>query len=631
MQGWDHQQNERRNAMRNLLIDARDQKFVLHEMLNIGQLAETSTYAHLSREMIDASLNAALELAANESYPIMAEADREGCRLEKGDVHVPTCYHRLKQHYDKAELASAYLPGAIGGHGYPMSLWTPLFEDFVHNLGFLWPWASPLSMTGSIAIAGTEEQKRKYLPGLIAGKWGSAIAFTEDQAGVDDIARQTTLAVKQSDGSYRIRGTKPTVTNGDSDLFENMVLGVLARIEGAPADASGLSLFIVPKYIVNPDNSLGPKNDYTVSRAENKLGLHGSPTVCLNFGENNNCHAELIGESGKAMDMFLGSLLKCTFYGAVSTGIASAAYLHTLDYAKRRVHGVRLPEMQDPYAERVPIICQPFVRQRLLWMKSYVEGMRALVYYGCLCLDKASTDASEREKWSGINDMLFPIYRHYAAEKAFRVAETAVKMHGRNGYFHECPVHQFMRDIIPIGWWEGDAGANNLYYLTQLLGQRDGQDFANLIAEMKRILEEYGDMENTKDLAPDFRQRVSLLGEVVLYFADCFKEGKVLVPISNGLPFIHFMGDICLGWMLFWQAGIATRRLAEIIQEHRIDSKDTVRVTEFIGQSKQAAFYDAKIHTARYFIKNVLPGVDGLASALKSGDLSVMTIRDDAF
>jgi alkylation response protein AidB-like acyl-CoA dehydrogenase len=619
--------------MYNLLIDQRDQKFILHEMLNIGQLCETDCFGHLTAETIDASLQAALELAVKESYPIMAEADREGCTLENGEVRVPRCYHRLKEHYDQAELASSYLPEALGGHGYPMTLWTPMFEDFVHNLGFLWLWASPLSITGSIAMIGTQDQKKKYLPNLVAGRWGSAIAFTEEQAGVDDIARQAATAVPQPDGSYRIQGLKPTVTSGDSDLFENMVLCVLARIEGAPQDASGLSLFIVPKYLVNPDGSLGPRNDYTVAGLEQKLGLHGSPTVALDFGRNGNCYGELLGPSGQAMAMFLGSLLKCTFYGAVSTGIASAAYLHTLDYTRKRIHGAHISELQNPDAQPVPIIAQPFVRRRLLWMKSHVEGLRALVYYGCMCLDKANagTDAAETEKWSGINDILFPTFRHYAAEKAFQVAEMSVKMHGRSGYYNDYPVHQFMRDIIPIGWFEGDAGANNLFYLTQLLGQRDGQDFANLLGEMKHTIEEFGSAEGLADLAGDLNKRVDLLGATGLFFADCFKAGKVLVPISNGLPFIHLMGDICLGWMLFWQAGIAARSLARICEERGVDPKDDAQRSALICQNKQAAFYDGKRHSARFFIKNVLPQADALAAAMQSEDLSSMAIHEAGF
>jgi hypothetical protein len=619
--------------MYNLLIDPRDQNFVLHEMLNIGQLCETDCFGHLTAEAMDASLQAALEMAVKESYPVMAEADRQGCRLENGDVRAPRCHHRLKEHFDRLELASAYLPGALGGHGYPMTLWTPMFEDFVHNIGFLWIWASPLSITGSIAMVGTEEQKKRYLPNLVAGRWGSAIAFTEEQAGVDDIARQTTTAIPQADGSYRIRGLKPTITCGDSDLFENMVLCVLARIEGAPQDASGLSLFVVPKYLVNPDGSLGARNDYTVAGLEQKLGLHGSPTVALDFGPNGNCYAELLGPSGQAMEMFIGSLLKCTFYGAISTGIASAAYLHTLDYTRKRIHGAHISELQNPDAQPVPIIAQPFVRRRLLWMKSYVEGLRALVYYGCMCLDKAgaATDDAEKEKWSGINDILFPTFRHYAAEKAFQVAETAVKMHGRSGYYNDYPVHQFMRDIIPFGWFEGDAGANNLFYLTQVLGQRDGQDFANLLGEMKRTIEAYGNTEGLADLAGDLGERVDQLGAMGLFFSDCFNAGKVLVPISNGFPFIHLMGDICLGWMHFWQAGIAARSLDRLYREQGVDPGDDDQRSALLNRSKQAAFYDGKLHSARFFIKNVLPRVDSLAAAMKSEDLSSMMIHEAGF
>jgi alkylation response protein AidB-like acyl-CoA dehydrogenase len=619
--------------MQNLLIDERDQRFVLHEMLNIAQLAKTSLFGHLTKESIDRSLRAALELAVKESYPVMAQADQEGCHLENGEVRVPRCYHRLKKHYDQLELASAYLPQELGGHGYPMSLWTPLFEDFVHNFGFLWPWASPLCATGSIAMVGTTEQKEKYLPNLVAGRWGSAIAFTEEQAGVDDIARQATRAVPQPDGTYRIVGTKPTVTCGDSDLFENMILCVLARIEGAPADASSLSLFIVPKYRVDSNGSRGARNDYAVTAVEQKLGIKASPTVALTFGENGDCYAERLGPAGEALAMFIGSLKTCTFYGAISTGMASAAYLHTLDYTRKRIHGPLLSEMHNPDAERVPIIAQPFVRQRLLWMKAHVEGLRALVYYGCLCLDKAaaSGDPAQAQKWSGINDMLFPIYRHYAAEKAFAIAALAVKMHGRTGFFDGHATHQLMRDIMPIGWWEGDAGANQLFYLTQLLGQNDGRDVANLLGEMNQTVAEFKDAAIVGDLAREVHTRIDLLGEVVQAFARSFREGNPLAPLSHGLPFVQFMGDICVGWMLLWQAGIAARGLGELAGAHGIDLQDEAQRTQWLSRNRNAAFYDGKVHAARYFITKVLPAADGFARTVTIDDLPTMTIHDAAF
>jgi alkylation response protein AidB-like acyl-CoA dehydrogenase len=618
--------------MQNLLVDKRDQKFVLFEMLKIDELCGTSLFGHLSKETIDAALDAALELATKESYPFMTEADCEGCRVENGNVLMPRSYHRLKKHYDKGGWAAAYVPQKDGGLGFPFSLWTPLFEDFVHNIGFLWVWSSPFSGTTFIQQFGSEEQKKRYLPKLISGKWGSALAITEEQAG-SDIAQIKTTAVKQPDGSYRIKGNKPTVTTGDSDMFENMVQVVCARVEGDPVNANGLSVFIVPKYLVNADGSPGARNDYSVAGIERTLGKRGGPTVSINFGENNGCYAELLGERGMGLGMTVSILQKSPFYGILATGIASAAYLHSLDHAKKRIQGAHISEAGNPDAKPVAIIAHPYVRRLLMWMKSHVEGMRALVYYSCLCLDKANalTCPEEKDKWSGILNVLFPVFRRYAGTTGFKVTEAAIQVHGRYGYFTDYPVQQFMRDIIPLSWWEHDGGVLTLLYVTQMMGQREGRDFANLLKEMNRTITEYGDIEGIKDLGCDVLKRVNLLGEMGQYFDDCFKHGKALVPISNGEPIIEFMGDICLAWILLWQAGIAEQSLDAILKENRIDSGDTAKRDIFLGQNREAAFYDGKVQSARYFIKNVLPRVDGIAASIRNEDFSIMAVHDDSF
>ncbi|OFX19541.1 MAG: hypothetical protein A2V77_10165 [Anaeromyxobacter sp. RBG_16_69_14] len=619
--------------MKNLLVDERDQKFVLHEMLGIDKLCKTPLYGHLAKEDIDAALEAALKLALRESYPIMVEADREGCRLENGNVQVPRCFHQLKKQYDQGGWPSSYVPRENGGLGFPMSLWAATFEDFVHNFGFLWPSASPMSITPAISQLGSEDQKKRYLPALISGKWGSAAALTEDRAGADELAHVTTTAALQPDGSYRIKGTKPTITSGDSDLFENIVLLVLARIEGDPGNAAGLSLFVVPKYLVNRDGSLGRRNDYSVVSLEHKLGLHASPTVGINFGENGDCHAELLGPRGQALGVFIAALKASPFYGIISTGIASAAYLHSLEHARTRVSGPHISEIENPDARSVAIIAHPFVRRRLLWMKSHVEGMRALVYYCCLCHDKANafSDPAEKEKWSGLKDVLFSIERHYTAERGLKVAETAVKMTGRYGFYNDYPVHQFMRDILPIGWWEGDASGNILFYLTQLLLQRDGQDFANLLTEIGRSIKEYGEVEGVRDLTGDLERRVDLLREMGGHVAGCFKEGKTIVPICNGMPLVYLFGDICVGWLLFWQAGIAAKRLAAMFKENGVDVRDAAGRNDLLSKNNDAAFYDGKVHSARFFIKNILPEVDGVATAIRNEDLSLMAVHENGF
>jgi len=514
-----------------------------------------------------------------------------------------------------------------------MSVWASAIEPFMHNLGFLWLWSSPFCGTAAVRLFGTKEQKAKYLPNLVSGKWGSALAFTEQQAG-SDLGMATATAVKQADGSYRIHGIKPHVTVGDSDLFENLVLCVLARVKGDPANSDGLSVFIVPKYLVNPDGSLGQRNDYAITGVERKLGTRGCPTVSINFGEDGNCYGELLGAQRQAMGMALRILQDGDLAnGLIASGIASSAYLHSLDHARNRVQGPSLAEAMNPDAPRVPIIFHPFVRRLLLWMKSHVEGMRALVYYTYLCLDKANSlsEPKEKEKWSGIRDILAPICRLYSAERGFRVTENAVQVHGRYGYFSDYPVQQFMRDITPLPFWELGGGVHLLLYVTQTMAAREGKNFVNLLMEMHKTTAEYEKIDDLRDLAQEVQFRTNLLSDMGQYFTDCFKNGNVLVPIANGTPLIRFMGDICIGWLLFWQAGIAGKKLAALCKEHHIDPQDLSARSEFVSKNKEAAFYDGKVNSARFFIKNVLPQVDGLATAIKNGDLSLMAMHAGSF
>jgi hypothetical protein len=416
-------------------------------------------------------------------------------------------------------------------------------------------------------------------------------------------------------------------------MFENMLQIVSARVDGDPPNANGLSFFIVPKYLVNEDGSRGARNDYSIVGIERTLGLRGGPTASINFGDNGNCHAELLGERGLALAMAVSTFQRSPYYGILATGIASAAYLHSVEHAKNRIQGAHVSEAADPDARRVPIIAHPHVRQLLLWMKSHVEGMRALVYYSCLCLDKANAlpDPGEREKWAGLLTVLFPVFRRYAGTTGFKVTEAAIQVHGRYGFFSDYPVQQFLRDVIPLSWWELDGGQFTLLYITQMMGQRDGRDLSNLVAEMNRTLREFGDVDGLRELAGEVRARVNLLAQMGQYCVDCFMSGKPLVPISGGAQIIDFIGDICLAWLLFWQAGIATRRLDQIFGENRIDSRDTAASNSFLSRNEEAAFYHGKVHGARYFIRNVLPHADARAAAIRSEDPSIMSIHEAGF
>jgi hypothetical protein len=259
--------------------------------------------------------------------------------------------------------------------------------------------------------------------------------------------------------------------------------------------------------------------------------------------------------------------------------------------------------------------------------------MRALTYFSGYCVDKgkALTETDEKEMWSGLAELLVPICRIYCADIGFKVTETAIQVHGRYGYFKGYPVEQFVRDIKPISIWEMANGVHALVFVAQTMTQRQGMDFANLLSKMNTTIARYNEVEGIQDLAVDVQFRVTLLGEMGMFFLKCAKEDKTLVPISNATPFAHLVGNVCLGWLLFWEAGIAAKNLEMVLKENHIDPKNATQRSELLSKNKDAAFYDGKILAARYYIKNILPQTDYLATAIKSEDLSVMAIDNESF
>jgi alkylation response protein AidB-like acyl-CoA dehydrogenase len=581
--------------------------------------------------MLDMSLDAAMELAVRESYPTIMEADMEGCRFENGKVHVPEAYHRLKELFDRGDWPSLDSRQDSGGQGLPLSAWLPLVEPFMPNASFMWLMNKPFSGTRAIEMFGTDEQKEKYLKKLVIGQWGSVVAVNEDDSGCD-ASMLTTVAVKTPDGSYRIKGIKDPITGGDSDLFENLIHIVLARVEGDPPDQP--TLFIVPKYRVNGDGTPGTTNDITVVELQDKMGFKGSPTCRVDYGGNDDCHGELLGERGQAMMMVL-PLLQNGFMccGIQAAAAASAAYLHALDHAGKRKQGASLENVQDPHAPRVSIIAHPDVRRMLMEMKSRVEGMRALLYFTGLCSDKAGASAGTdgAAEWEALRNMLMPLCRVFTAEAAFRVCETAIQVHGRFGYLKGSPVEQFIRDVKVQSIWELTTGLHALMFVAQTMPANDGGDFAALLSRMNQTMDAFEKTSGIEDLAVDVKSSVALLGGMGMFFAECGQGGNIITPVFNATPFMRLMGHVCLGWLHFWQAGIAADKLGAIFKENGLDPSDKGKRDELTLRNREAAFYEGKLWSARYYIKNILPRTKALDIAIKSRDLSGMGIPDNCF
>lgn len=619
--------------MPSTLVDARDQKFILYEMFDVEKLCQYPLYADFSRDMFDMVFAEAEKFAKEVIYPVLHEGDREGAKLEKDGVHVPKVFHDVYRKYCEGGWIGMRKAPEHGGQGFPGVIGTAAGEWFAHNPGFgIYPGLTE-GASHLIETYGTEAQKKKYVFKMNSGEWGGTMALTEPEAG-SDVGNLKTKAFRQPDGTYRIQGTKQFITAMDQDLTENIINPVLARIEGDPPGTKGISIFIVPKFLVNEDGSLGKRNDYFVSKIEEKLGLHGSATCAANLGDNGECWAELLGEERQGMAIMF-QMMNGARIGTGTQGFAlgAAAYLHALQYTKERKQGSSLMEMKNAAAPRVPIIQHPDVRRMLLWMKSQVEGMRALLYYSAYLVDmeRVLADGTEKDKCSGMLEVLTPICKAYCSDMGFRVTETAMQCYGGYGYCSEYPIEQFMRDAKITSIYEGTNGIQSLDLVGRKLGMKGGTYFMALLSEMNGTVAKVKDNPALKDLAADVQAAVDTLAEMAMHFAKCGAEGKFFIPLVNSYPFLMMMGRIVLAWLHLWQAGVAREKLDILCREHGVEAADAAAVNALAKDNAEAAFYSGKIYSARYFIKHILPEIDGTVRAIQNGDISPMEIAEEAF
>ena len=619
--------------MANLILDERDQQFILYEMLNVEKLCGYEKYADFSQDMFDMILTEAQKIAVEEILPTLADGDKVGCTLVDGKVSVPESYHRAFRLFREGGWIGMSFPPEEGGQGLPESVKTAAIDWFYHNFAFV---AYPFATEGAahlIMTYGTEEQKRKYMDKMVQGIWGGTMALTEPNAG-SDLGNMSTKAIRQPDGTFRIQGTKIFITGGDHDLVENIVHPVLARIEGDPAGTKGISIFLVPKYLVNEDGSLGKRNDYEIANIEHKMGIKGSATCLINFGDHGECYAELLGEERQGMKIMFQMMNEARLaVGMQGLASASIAYLHALQYTKERLQGSSLMEFKNPEAPRVPIIQHPDVRRMLLWMKSSVDSLRALAYFTAYCFDmeKVVQDEAEKDKWLGYAEILTPIVKAYSSDIGFRVTETAMQCYGGYGFCCEYPIEQFLRDEKIASIYEGANGIQALDLIGRKLGMKKGAYFMNLLSEMNNTIAKYKDLNGVKDFAGDVQNAVNKLAEMGLYLATCGKQGKFLVPINNAYPFLMMMGKVVSGWFLLWEAGVAQQKLDELAKAQGVDQGDAAAWAQFVKGNKNAAFYTGKIYSAKFFAKNVLPEVDAAATAIKNEDMSILEIPEESF
>ncbi|MBF0243599.1 MAG: acyl-CoA dehydrogenase, partial [Desulfamplus sp.] len=477
--------------MAQLISDRRDVDFVLYEQLG---LVEHELFAEFNnKKTVDLIVSEARNLAIKEILPTQKPGDEEGCHLENGMVRVPESFKRAWELYKEGEWLAMTDPPEVGGQGMPKLVGLAASEYLVGaNPAFMLYSGMTHGAAKLVEEFGTKEQKALYMKKMFSGEWGGTMLLTEPEAG-SDVGALTTSAKLNADGTYSITGTKIFISAGEHNLCENIIHPVLARIEGSPAGTKGISLFLVPKYHVNPDGSLGAFNNVVCTGIEEKMGIHGNATCTLSLGEKGPSIGTLLGEVNKGMpEMFQMMNEARAFVGLQAFGVATASYMYALEYARTRVQGRNITAGKDPNAKSVPIIQHPDVRRQLLNMKAWVEGIRSLIYFNGKCADlktTASTD-EDREKYSDLIEVLTPIVKGYVTDKALEICSHGVQVYGGYGYIKEFPVEQLMRDSRIFMIYEGTNGIQAMDLLGRKLGMKKGKSFGYFIELIQNTIKD---------------------------------------------------------------------------------------------------------------------------------------------
>ncbi|HKD41021.1 MAG TPA: acyl-CoA dehydrogenase [Myxococcaceae bacterium] len=602
------------------LADLRELQFVLLEQFRFGEIAGRPPFEAWGADEAKAVLEETYRFVREELGPLNSTGDREGCRLEGGQVYTPKGFKDAWRKLYETGFKIISVRPELGGQGAPHGLQL-LIEELLSGSNPAFNMYPGLAFGAAelIAECGTPAQVRRYAEKMFAGVWGGTMCLTEPQAGSDVGAAQS-IALKNPDGTYRIRGTKIFISGGDHDLTENIIHLVLARVENAPPGTKGLSLFIVPKKRINADGSTGPANDVQVGSIEHKMGINGSATCVLNFGENDQCRGELVGgvENAGMSQMFRmmnGARIAVAVQGL---GVLSTAYLNALAYAKERKQGANFKFWKDPTKPRVPIIEHPDVRRMLLEMKANTEGIRALLVKLTTHVDRsrqlAGVDDEKANYHRGQVELLTPIVKSYSSDTAFRLCAQAIQVYGGAGYLRDHPVEQYCRDAKIFSIYEGTNHIQAMDLVGRKLGQAGGSHFQDFMrdvgefASQHRTDPRYGSAVETLAAAQE-----SIMQTALVFFAWSQSDKLQLIPLNAG-RFLTLMSELAIGWLLLDAALISEKALESLPASH-----------------PDRQFYEGKRWSALWFARNVLPGVEHGARLIAAEDSSPMEISEDAF
>jgi 3-(methylthio)propanoyl-CoA dehydrogenase len=579
----------------------RELRFVLEELLNSGSLATSALLADYSDELARSVLEEAGRFAETVLEPLNRPGDTAGARWTPEGVQSPPGFRDAYQQFAAGGWPALGGPPEFGGQQMPLVMVTAVGEIWGSaNLAFK---LGPMLTHGAVhalELSGSQAQKDLFLAKMVSGEWTGTMVLTEPQAG-SDLGQVRTRAVP--DGSdYRLFGQKIFITWGDHDLTPNTIHMVLGRIDGAPAGVKGISLFIVPKYLVNPDGSLGKRNDVRCLSIEHKLGIHASPTCVLAFGEQDGAVAYRVGEAGRGLEyMFIMMNSARLSVGSEGYAVGERAFQRAAEWARTRVQGK--PPVAQPQGP-APIIEHPDVKRMLLLMKSQTEASRALALYAAFQLDLAHFGADEVLRRAALarGELLIPIVKGWCTEIGNEVAGVGVQVHGGMGFIEETGAAQYVRDVRITTIYEGTTGIQSLDLIGRKLGRDRGTAMNLLLQDMER---ELAGLKGTDNAAVE-STRTAVLSAVAQLRAATQALLQVLatrpdVGMAVAVPYLRLCGYVIGGWLLAKSAAIAAART----------------------EGADRDFYAAKVRTAAFYAAQVLPNAAALTQVVAAGGASV--------
>ena len=587
----------------------RDMQFVIHELLDAQRtFAELPGCEEASADIVDSILEEGAKLCETVVFPTNRTGDIEGCRFDNGEVHTPSGF---KEAYE-ALCAGGWMALACdpdyGGQGLPHTL-SVFFEEMLQSCNMSLALYPGLTRGAYVAIRahGTDEMKRIYLPKLVDGSWTGVMCLTESHAGTD-LGLLRTRAIPEGDGSYRVNGTKIFITGGDQDLTENIVHLVLARLPDAPEGVKGISMFLVPKYLVNGDGSLGARNSVSCGSIEHKMGIKGASTCVINY---ENAVGYLVGEPHKGLSaMFSMMNHERLMVGQEGLSQAEVAYQSAVEYARERIQGRSLSGAKFPDKPADPIVVHPDVRRMLLTGRAFNEAARALLGWVSLQVDIAERhpDADTRERADDLVALFTPVIKAYFTDYGNEVCNLSLQVFGGHGYISEWGMEQLVRDSRIAQIYEGANGIHALDLTGRKLGMHDGRLIKRYLNILETFVDEHARQKELAEFITPLSGAVAGLADATRWLAEESARNPEEIGAAS-YDYLRLMALVSFGYMWARAAAVAVGKV----------------------EGDNTGFYQAKLTTARFFMKRLLPQTTALLATLRAGSDTLMDLPAESF